>query len=206
MTTTASKTTLTIEPFGTQEAAVWVIGDSPLIVHAWSEKAKKAMLDKQMKKAVKGKEAKNPQQDYEESLYYISKKPLVYGFPAVAFKAAAVRAGKNMGIPMTDSRTAFHVDTEMVVIHGKPAMREDTVRLNGGVADIRYRGEFKEWHAMLPLKFNPNILSLEQLISLLNAAGFGVGVGEWRPEKDGQFGRFHVACEDEMRKIVEGKK
>ena len=30
---------------------VTVIGDSPLIVHAWSEKAKKEMLGKQMKQA-----------------------------------------------------------------------------------------------------------------------------------------------------------
>ncbi len=37
-----------------------VIGDSPLIVHAWSEKAKKMILDKQMKKATGAKEAKDP--------------------------------------------------------------------------------------------------------------------------------------------------
>ena len=38
-----------------------IIGDSPLIVHAWSEKAKREMLDAQQgKKTGKKKEFKNP--------------------------------------------------------------------------------------------------------------------------------------------------
>ncbi|MGI4943444.1 MAG: hypothetical protein ACRYHQ_23240, partial [Janthinobacterium lividum] len=39
-----------------------LIGDSPLICHAWSDKAKKMMLDKQMKRAKPGREAKSPEQ------------------------------------------------------------------------------------------------------------------------------------------------
>ena len=48
---------------------VTVVGDSPLIVHAWSPKAKREMLDKQMKKAKGAKEAKDPVKDFEESMY-----------------------------------------------------------------------------------------------------------------------------------------
>ena len=46
-------------------------GTSPLISHKFSDRAQDAMLAKQMKTAIKtpGKEAKNPQRDYEESLY-----------------------------------------------------------------------------------------------------------------------------------------
>ena len=29
-----------------------------------------------------------------------------------------------------------------------------------------------------------------QLINLVNAGGFAVGIGEWRPEKDGQHGMY----------------
>ena len=46
-----------------------LVGDSSLICNQWSGKAKKEMLDKQMKKAKQAKEAKDPQRDYEESLY-----------------------------------------------------------------------------------------------------------------------------------------
>lgn len=64
-----------------------------------------------------------------------------------------------------------------------------------GTADIRYRPEFKHWRVKLPIKYNADKISLEQLVNLFNLAGFGVGVGEWRPEKDGQYGMFHVVTE-----------
>ena len=41
-----------------------LVGDSPLIVHAWSEKAKKEILDKQMKVAkTKVRSIRNPAAD-----------------------------------------------------------------------------------------------------------------------------------------------
>lgn len=181
-----------------------VVGDSPLIVHAWSEKAKRQMLEKQMKKATTGKEAKDPWKDYCESMYWLDGMPenpeeediekARFGFPSCAFKAAAVDAGYQQGIlaKKTTARGAFHIVGDMVEIKGKPTMREDMVRIGMGTADIRYRGEFKEWEADLLVRYNPNVMSAEQIINLLNIGGFANGVGEWRPSKDGSFGTFHV--------------
>lgn len=50
---------------------VKIVGDSPLIVHKWSHKAKEEMLGKQMKRASKGKEAKVPAKDFVDSLYWL---------------------------------------------------------------------------------------------------------------------------------------
>ena len=121
-----------------------VRGITPLIVSKFSEKAKQMMLDKQMKKASAGKEAKDPQQQYEESLYKFADGKHT-GFPAVGFKAAMVRAGKQLGMVMTDLRGRFHVMAEegdLIQIMGEPHIREDMVRLATGVADIRFRGEY----------------------------------------------------------------
>lgn len=87
---------------------------------------------------------------------------------------------------------AFHIDGEFVEIHGIPEMREDMVRVGMGTADIRYRGEFKSWYAVIPVKYNASSISLEQLVNLFNLGGFACGVGEWRAEKGGAFGMFHV--------------
>lgn len=98
---------------------------------------------------------------------------------------------------MTAARGAFHIQGELVEIVGEPKPREDMVRVGMGTADIRYRAEFSPWKVRLSLSYNAGALSPEQIVNLFNIAGFGVGVGEWRPEKDGSYGRFHVAQEGE---------
>ncbi|WCM88821.1 hypothetical protein [Acidovorax sp. NCPPB 3576] len=168
-----------------------LVGDSPLICHAWSEKAKRQMLDAQMKKAKQAKEAKDPQADYEQSLYRHPDGG--YGFPAVAFKSAAVDACSHVaGITKVEARGAFHIVGDMVKLEGEPAPREDMVRVGMGTADIRYRGEFRQWAAEITVRFNRNVLSAEQIVNLFNTGGFAIGVGEWRPQRDGSFGMFHV--------------
>jgi hypothetical protein len=58
-----------------QEVQLRIVGDSPLICHRWSEKAKKEILDKQMKKAKGAKRSKDPWADFCESLYWIDGMP-----------------------------------------------------------------------------------------------------------------------------------
>ena len=203
--TAAGDTAVQIPTIDVQQMQLRVEGDSPLIVHAWSEKAKKEMLDKQMKKAKTAKMAKDPWLDFCDSMYWITKRPAKkpteadvrqakFGFPCVAFKAAAVGACRFAdGVKMTEARGAFHVVGELVEIESdEPEMREDMVRIGQGTADIRFRGAFNPWAATITVAYNVAALTAEQIINLFNLAGFGVGVGEWRPEKDGSYGRFHV--------------
>lgn len=204
-TPTTTTTLITIPPIELALVELRLHGDSPLITHQWSAKAKKEMLDKQMKQAKQAKAAKDPWRDYVESLYWLTPMPedptqddidrASFGFPAVGFKSAAVGACRfSDAIKMTEARGAFHVVGEFAVIEGTPTMREDMVRLGGTTADIRYRGEFKTWATTVTVTYNKAVLSLEQIANLFNLAGFGVGIGEWRPEKDGSYGRFHVAA------------
>jgi hypothetical protein len=176
---------------------ITLIGDASLIVHKWSEKAIKQMLDKQMGIANAGKEHKDPRQDYESSLYRFPDGR--YGFPTIAFKNAAVSACTSLGKSVTKvaARQSFHVIGELVEIEGTPQPREDMVRVGMGTADIRYRGEFLQWKVRLQVRFNARVLSAEQVVNLFNTAGFAVGVGEWRSERDGSHGLFHVAHEGE---------
>ena len=58
--------TIEIKPIEIQKTTIRVVGDTPLIMHAWSEKAKREILDKQMKKTkASAKQAKSPVEDFD---------------------------------------------------------------------------------------------------------------------------------------------
>ena len=200
-----------------------IVGDSPLIVHNWSHKAKEEMLGKQMRKASKGKEAKNPMRDFLDSLYWLDENGNLidppseldeatmetpkeeiekvmskyrFGFKTVALKESAISGGYWQGLMpnKTVPRSAFHILGEYFVVDGELSMREDMVKIGGQtkVADIRYRPEFRNWRATVTIKYSKNAISREQIVSMLICGGFAVGIGEWRIEKKGPFGTYHV--------------
>ena len=207
---------LEIRPIEIQKVNLRIVGDSPLIMHAWSEKAKRMMLESQMGIAKgKKKEPKNPVEDFIRSMYWLTEMPeemteeafgeaisngARFGFPVTAFKQAAISAAYRMGWAKdkVSLRGAFFIDGDengMIEIHSDPPkMREDMVKVGMGTADIRYRGEFANWYADMTISYNMNgNYSLENIVNIINAGGYICGVGEWRPEKDGQYGMFHVA-------------
>ena len=212
----AATEVIEIRPIEIKKVTIRIVGDTPLIMHAWSEKAKRMMLEAQMGIAKgKKKEAKNPVDDFIRSMYWLTQMTedgtmesfeeaiangARFGFPVTAFKQAAISAAYRMGWAKDkmSMRGAFFIDSDengMIEIHSDtPEMREDMVKVGMGTADIRYRGEFKNWYADLTISYNANgQYSLENIVNSINAGGYVCGVGEWRPERDGQNGMFHVA-------------
>jgi hypothetical protein len=160
------------------------------------------------------KDPKDPWKDFVDSLYWLSPKPEkpteddvrhgVFGFKALAFKCAMVSACRNIdGITMAMVRGAFHIigdamhpEGAMVKlqIDGKPCipvMRRDMVRIQMST-DIRFRGQFSPWGAVLTVRYNAGVIKPEHIINLLNVSGFAVGIGEARAEKNGEWGGFEV--------------
>lgn len=204
-----------IKPIEMNVVEITIKGDTPLIMHAWSEKAKRMMLEAQTGKAKgKKKELRNPVEDFINSMYWLTEAPTEYteeafekaiengarfGFPVTAFKQAAISAAYRMKWVKDKMglRGAFFIESDcgdMIEIKSDtPIMREDMVKIGMGTADLRYRGEFRNWSATFRVKYNINgEFSLENILNIINAGGQVCGVGEWRPERDGQFGMYHV--------------
>lgn len=88
---------------------------------------------------------------------------------------------------------AFHNEPMIEIKYEKLTMRMDMVRVGMGSADIRYRGEFDNWYADMTISFNEKgDKNIDQIMSMINAGGYICGIGEWRPERDGQYGQFHI--------------
>ena len=171
-----------------------IVGTAPLIFHKWSQKAIDMMLDKQMKKELKGRATRNPEEEYQESFYKDKKGNIA--FPANSLKQAIVDSARNLeGVTMTILRGALFIvpddeDGLIKVKYKSKEMRQDMVRVGMGSADIRFRGQVKDWSMDLVIKYNADLLSVEQVASLIQYAGFSCGIGEWRPQRNGDFGTF----------------
>lgn len=204
-----------IKAINNKQVKIQIVGDTPLIVHAWSEKAKRMMLEAQTKATkTKAREIRDPFDDFINSMYWLDKKPeestpeafdaavkagAKWGFPVGAIKMAGNSAAYRNGWVKNQMqlRGSYFLKTEwgdMAEIENSvPIMREDMVRVGMGSADLRYRGEFRNWSMKMTLEYNADgELTLEQIINVINAGGYSVGIGEWRPEKDGDFGRYHI--------------
>lgn len=212
---TKKEEVIRIQKLDIRTIPIRIVGDSPLIVHAWAKKAQREILDKQMKVTkTKAKEQRNPVSDFMNSLYWLTKMPeeateksfelaikngAKFGFQVGAIKQAANSAAYRLGWVKNQMglRGAYFLKTEfgeMAEIKGSvPIMREDMVKIGMGTADIRYRGQFDKWYMDMILEYNASgDMTAEQIINCIDAGGYVCGLGEWRPEKDGTHGKFHI--------------
>lgn len=174
-----------------------ILGTSPLLIHRFSEKAKRQMLDA-MQGRKTPKQPKDPEAEYEAAFYRTHDGR--YGMPVIAFKSATTGAARFFaGITMTLLRQVMFFRGEvgvdgqqLAIIDGEPKMREDVVRVGNGGTDLRYRPEFSDWRTELRVTYVTSQLSQASVLSLIDAGGMGLGVGEWRPEKKGDMGTFMV--------------
>ena len=233
----ATPTRIKIKTFPVKKVRLKIVGDSPLLVHAWSEKAKKQMLEAQQdtdpNKGKRGKtkqhDPREPFADFVNAAYWISAKPNVdglpdeeqhrlfeeawengatFGFPVIAFKKAAVTAVWSAGLITSQPfmKRLFHVHAvdgahvgsgqELAVIHTDkpPEFCEDMVKVGPSkTADLRYRPAFRNWWTEIEVDLiETGTFTIEDIVSAFQLGGFMNGVGEWRIERDGEFGCFHV--------------
>ena len=207
---------ITIKPLDIQNIPFRIVGDTPLIVHAWSYKAKRELYEKTN---ASKKEPRNPFRDFVNSMYWmngvdpkdmteeeygelVAEGNVHTGFSSGSVKMAGNAAAYRMGWVKNQMalRGAYFINPvddptgDYAEIKGcLPVMREDMVKIGMGTADIRWRPMYENWYMDLVLSFNASgNISKEDIFNIINAGGYCVGIGEWRAERDGKFGRYHV--------------
>lgn len=196
---------IAIDSIESEMLSVPVVGTSPIIIHRFSEKAKRQMLDA-MQGRKTPKQPKDPQAEYEAAFYRAKGEPAIgvpkrSGFPVAGFRQATVGGARFYGssVTMTALRASVFMRGEigvdgipLAIIEGEPHMREDVVRVGRGGTDLRYRPQFDEWQTTLQVIYVKSMLTRGSVLSLIDAGGLGIGAGEWRPEKDGDFGTYRI--------------
>jgi hypothetical protein len=189
----APKTKIIIPPPDLRVLNCNIEGLSPLLVSRWSEKATRQITESQSgAPKTRKRAARDPEAEFKASLYEYPGGG--YGFPCAAFRLAAVSACRLVdGLTMTQARLLFVIPDDLAKLTGaKPKMDTRPVRLANGSADLRYRGIFWPWATKLSVRYNAGAVSAEQLLNLLILAGECIGVGELRPERGGNYGRFTI--------------
>lgn len=172
------------------------ITGSPLVQHQWSEKSMREMREKQAGRKTKSREVRDPVAEYEAAKCLTEDG--APGVSVLAIKSAIISAAhKDLGIEKTLVRKALFIrgdrlQTVPLIDYAEPYMREDTVRVGMGSTDLRYRPCYDYWACKLRIEYDASLLRVEDILNLINRAGFGVGICERRPEKGGDWGRFRL--------------
>jgi hypothetical protein len=186
-----------IAPPDFQTAAFKITGSAPLVINKFSAKAREMMRQKQeaggQAKKGKAREAKDFDACYQNARHISTAG--WDGIPAASFRKAMIGACRLVDFKMTLARIGFFIEadgmdadegTPLVKILSKdgPRKLEMLVRNETGVADIRIRPQWVEWGAVLRVRFDAGLFSLEDITNLVMRAGMQCGVCEGRPSSE----------------------
>lgn len=192
------------------EMSVWIVGTSPLLTHRMGDEQIQAMEEKKRGVVTKAtRDKKNPQKLFETSQYKNS--PLnnykngAHLMPSISIKKAMVSSSRSIQdkkMPMTFLRGAFYVAGPFfeIVTPNEPQMYSHLGMTKSGTLDERYMALYDPWKANLKIRFDPDLITEQQILLLLRKAGRHVGIGALRIETVGgrDFGLFDVSTDDEI--------
>lgn len=200
-----TKATL-VRPPNVKRMQITVFGTTGIVHHKFSSRVEEAIAGGQDGSAPAPKKARNPKEEFLDACevmpgHEAGKKGCQYAVKAVWFKCCAVRACPHVGMQMSKTKGAFFIDgvdlgyIPMEFEGEHPVMRTDPVRLPPNKTTLRYRPEFQNWKATLPIRYNANAITPDKIITLLQVGGFSNGVGDNRPQQGdggGSSGCFDV--------------
>ena len=187
---------ISLKKLETGTIVVKIVGDSPYM----PEPMDMAVLEKYNK--IKSKQSYTKDDISEEEkvkvkFYYTEDEQ--FGIPARAIYNSMIRGSSYLfdikqggmrnikeGVTVMGDILPLKFKKQKVITHwGR------TSGMKGSPRKIM-RNAFEDWEVELTIQFNKANLSAEQIVNVLNWAGFHIGVGGFRKEKTGNFGSFHV--------------
>lgn len=171
-------------------------GVTPLLMNRFQDRS----IEGKSKSKGEGKEM-----NIEDKLWLTKeKKPYI---PSVYFYRAMIDSGKRLQVRGQKKATYSKIIGAILQIN------PDVIELKGKWEEYRIsavnpmtkgrmmvsRPKFDLWSCEFELFINGDDIAPETLNTLLVDAGQRTGIGDWRPEKKGQFGKFIVTKFEEIK-------
>lgn len=191
--------TIKIPAIQVSKMKVKIVGETPLLSHKFTEKAK-ASIEKTQQGESEKKKKRNPDQEFQDAAYVDAKgndcAPGSWLFQSMYSAAGFNSKSDKEGFKEKERfRMAVRIPFTLYPIeYDKKEMRTDYVKIGGmtKVADMRYRPEYTGWSITFDLEYEPDVISPKRIAEILQRAGKSCGIGDWRVQKKGDFGRFRV--------------
>lgn len=189
-----------IKRMNKENALININGTAPLVMHKFSQKARRQMMEKQAAGSTAKKGTKRDARDFErevrEAIHFAAGGWV--GIPASAFRSAMISACRLVGFKMTLAKLSlfvnadgFDVDdgTPLVRLNaGEPEICEMIGRTETGVAMPVIRPMWREWAATVNISWDGDQFTADDVVNLMDRVGNQVGLLEGRPDSKNSAG------------------
>lgn len=176
-----------------EQIVVGITGTAPYVQHRWSEKASSKLKEDQATGGVeyntrRAKRAKRNYDEEAEAAAYKSKQGW-YGIPTSHILAAMNDAAKQFKYGKIFKRTVRIPADGFDYRCGTPLVRIQGADYRVDVRPVRFQGvsspcarpRWDQWIAQVTFIYDPDMLTVKDLMNLLMRAGLNMGLGEGRP-------------------------
>lgn len=184
-----------------------VLGASPIILNRISEKALHELLYPSPPKSTADKKTSmkhNPLKEYQSSPYKSrsNESPTRLLVRGASFVEALRSVALDIpGSNKTEVTRSTSVPGEYVELYGIPKLFMTPARNSdrNRTPDLRTRAIVPEWACYVTVSCTTPVMNINTVAQFLAAAGLMRGIGDWRPEKGGVFGKYQIVDADDKR-------
>lgn len=196
-----------LKPLGVRQMEVTIVGDGDLVLNKMNDINKKELIDKRKNKA-KDTEKPNMWEGVITSIHWRDGKPSDMsenGLKKALEENAPCITGFGLKKSFGDAvvrneidkyKTKFDAGVNVVAKGGLVPIKfsehfldEKLMSPKKGSPVLVYLNRFSGWSATFTVSYMESVYSAEQIINIINLAGFGLGIGSGRTSG---FGRYHV--------------
>jgi hypothetical protein len=204
--------TIVVNEIRMNEVGFCVLGQSPMIMHRYLLKAwQELLLPSRRKTAAERDRAlkHDPFAEFRGAVYRNrdSNTASLIHVPHGAFHGALASAAIDIpGATKAKMERLTSITDVTVELFGIPHIFCAMVRNSdqNRTPDVRTRPIFPEWACRVTIQYVKDLLTERAIGNLFGAAGTIVGIGDWRPQKGGPYGRWRVVQENnaDFRRII----